>query len=280
MRETDRRGQNGVGRLARSCSVFAIGGAAMLALSSSMAVEQAFSNLRPQPLRSGFETMSPATQALQARDSDNPAWFAVEEGARLYQQPAGLQQRSCASCHGDARGALREVVPLYPRFDETRSAPIDLSGRIEACRVRHQQAERLPPEDDRRLALQAYLGSVARGLPMTPDPDPRLQAARVRGQERFNQRIGQLGLSCADCHDRHWGQRLGGSMIPQGHPNAYPLWRLQWQSIGSLQRRIRACLVGVRAEPWSAAEPAWVELELFLQWRGAGLKVETPGVRP
>lgn len=234
----------------------------------------------PQPLRSGFETMGGATQAMQNRDSDNPAWFAVEEGARLYTQPAGTQRRSCAGCHGDARESLRVAVPLYPRFDETTSAPIDLSSRIEACRVRHQQAEPWSPEDTRRLALQAYLGSLARGLPLRPDPDPRLQSARARGQERFNQRIGQLGLSCADCHDRHWGQRLGGSMIPQGHPNAYPLWRLQWQAIGSLQRRVRACLTGVRAEPWGLAESAWVELELFLHWRGAGLSVETPGVRP
>lgn len=236
--------------------------------------------VRPEPLRSGFDTMGQATQAMQRNDSDNPAWFAVQEGARLYQQPAGAQQRSCAGCHADAPQSLRSAATMYPRFDAVSSAPINLSSRIEACRIRHQQAEEWPPEDARRLALLAYLGSVARGLALNPDPDPRLHDARARGQERFSQRIGQLGLSCADCHDRHWGQRLGGSVIPQGHPNAYPLWRLQWQAVGSLQRRIRACLVGVRAQPWASTDPAWVELELFLQWRGAGLAVETPGVRP
>ena len=92
--------------------------------------------------------------------------------------------------------------------------------------------------------------------------------------------MGQLDLSCAECHDARWGGRLGGSTIPQGHPNGYPLYRLEWQGLGSLQRRLKGCLTGVRAEPWPADAPEWVELELHLQRRGAGLPMETPAVRP
>lgn len=235
---------------------------------------------RPDPLRSGFDTMGASTQAMQRRDSDNPAWFAIEEGARLFRASDGRAQRSCASCHAEPATRFRSTAALYPRFDAAQGKVMDLSGRIEACRVQHQQADPWPREDVRRLALHAYIALQSRGQPLQPDPDPRLQEARTRGHARFNQRIGQLSLSCADCHDRHWGQRLGGSPIPQGHPNAYPLWRLQWQAIGSLQRRMRACLIGVRAEPWPADDPAWLELELFLQWRAAGLPLETPGVRP
>ncbi|MEI7447490.1 MAG: sulfur oxidation c-type cytochrome SoxA, partial [Burkholderiales bacterium] len=101
-----------------------------------------------------------------------------------------------------------------------------------------------------------------------------------RGRRLFERRIGQLDLSCADCHDARCGLKLGGSTIPQGHANGYPLYRLEWQAIGSLQRRLRGCLAGVRAEPWPADAPEWTELELYLARRGAGLPVETPAVRP
>jgi sulfur-oxidizing protein SoxA len=58
------------------------------------------------------------------------------------------------------------------------------------------------------------------------------------------------------------------------------LYRLEWQALGSLQRRLRGCLTGVRAELWPADAAQYVELELYLQQRGAGLPLEVPAVRP
>ena len=49
------------------------------------------------------------------------------------------------------------------------------------------------------------------------------------------QREGQLNLSCANCHDDNWDKRLAGSPIPQAHPTGYPIYRLEWQTLGSLQ---------------------------------------------
>jgi sulfur-oxidizing protein SoxA len=68
--------------------------------------------------------------------------------------------------------------------------------------------------------------------------------------------------------------------MPQGHPNGYPLYRLEWQSLGSLQRRLRNCLIGMRAEPYAYGAGEYVDLELFLMWRARGMAVETPAVRP
>ena len=93
-------------------------------------------------------------------------------------------------------------------------------------------------------------------------------------------RQGQLNLSCAQCHDDNWGQKLGGAAIPQAHPTGYPLYRLEWQSLGSLRRRLRNCLVGMRAEPYPYGAAEHVNMELYLMWRARGMKVETPAVRP
>jgi sulfur-oxidizing protein SoxA len=50
--------------------------------------------------------------------------------------------------------------------------------------------------------------------------------------------------------------------------------------MGSLSRRLRNCLTGVRAELLEYGSSTQVALELYLGWRASGLKVETPGVRP
>jgi L-cysteine S-thiosulfotransferase len=74
--------------------------------------------------------------------------------------------------------------------------------------------------------------------------------------------------------------RLGSSAIPQAHATGYPIYRLEWQAMGSLQRRIRNCMAGVRAEPFAYGAPDMVALELHLASRARGLFVETPAVRP
>jgi len=129
------------------------------------------------------------------------------------------------------------------------------------------------------LALTAYVGQQSRGMPLQPT-DERLQPFIEAGRDFFNRRQGQINLSCAQCHDERWGKRLAGSVIPQGHATGYPLYRLEWQALGSLQRRLRNCLTGMRAELYPLGAPEYVDLQLYLMWRARGLAVETPAVRP
>jgi sulfur-oxidizing protein SoxA len=130
------------------------------------------------------------------------------------------------------------------------------------------------------LALSAFVGTQSRGLPVTPPEDARLRPFLEAGRQLYELRQGQLNLSCGQCHDDNWGKRLAGAAIPQAHPNGYPIYRLEWQGMGSLQRRLRNCLIGMRAEHFEYGAPEYVDLELYLAWRGRGLPVETPAVRP
>ena len=50
--------------------------------------------------------------------------------------------------------------------------------------------------------------------------------------------------------------------------------------MGSLQRRIRTCMTGVRAEPFAFNSIEMAELETYLASRAAGMPLETPAVRP
>jgi sulfur-oxidizing protein SoxA len=249
--------------------------AALLAL-----IDIANAEIPSKDRRSGFDFMSPQTQAMQADDTSNPGMFAVIEGERLWRESPGDGGKSCASCHRDAESSMRGVAARYPAFDEAAKRPIDLAGRINRCREKRQSAPPLSRESDELLALTTYVAHQSRGMPIAPAADRRLEPFRNNGRQWFERKLGQLQLSCASCHDERSGSRLGGSIIPQAHPTGYPLYRLEWQSLGSLQRRLRGCLVGVRAEPFIYGAPEYVEIELFLMSRAAGLNVETPAVRP
>lgn len=237
-------------------------------------------DIAPADRRSGFDFMSPQTQAMQSEETSNPGMLWVADGERLWSQLQEPSGKSCASCHDDATKSMRGVATRYPAFDEATKRPIDLMGRINQCRTKRQGATPLEYQSDELLALTAYVAYQSQGMPVAPSADSRLQPFRENGRAWFERRLGQLQLSCASCHDDRWGGRLGGSVIPQGHPTGYPLYRLEWQSIGSLQRRLRGCLVGVRAEPFDFGAPEYVDIELFLMERARGLKIESPAVRP
>lgn len=222
--------------------------------------------------RSGRDTMSPALRTLQADDGQHPAQLALALGSELWRAGA----RSCASCHGQP-AALRGASTRYPAWD---AGLIDLPGRIQRCRVRQQQLPAWAPEAEPLLALAALVAQQSRGLPLQPPRGPELDAAAARGQRLYGTRIGALNLSCAQCHDERAGQRLGGSLIPQGHVDDYPVYRLEWQSLGSLQRRLRGCLSGVRATVWRWDSAELLALEVHLARRSAGLVTQAPGVRP
>jgi sulfur-oxidizing protein SoxA len=99
------------------------------------------------------------------------------------------------------------------------------------------------------------------------------------GRTLYYEQQGQLDLSCAQCTSKAGASACGAETISQGHPNGFPAYRLEWQTLGSLHRRLRACFQGVRAEPFASGTPELINLELYLAWRAQGLAVETPAVR-
>jgi L-cysteine S-thiosulfotransferase len=229
--------------------------------------------------KSGYDLMGRETRAMQDDDTSNPATLTVLDGEAAWKRKAGME-KSCADCHGDAGTSMKGVAARYPAFDAARARPVNLEQRINICRVEQQKAAPLPFESKGMLALATYLGRQSRGVPITAGEDERTRPFREAGREMFSRRQGQLNLSCANCHDDNSGGRLAGAPIPQGHPTGYPLYRLEWQAVGSLQRRLRNCIAGMRAESYPFGAPELVDLELYLMWRARGMPLETPAVRP
>jgi sulfur-oxidizing protein SoxA len=213
--------------------------------------------------------MSRETQAMQDDEVTGPAALWLLEGEALF-------RAGCARCH--AEGAMKGVAARYPALHDGRL--VNLEQRVNACRVERAKLPALAYESRELLALTAYVGRQSRGLPIAVAVDGDAGAALERGRAFFLRRQGQLNLACTQCHDEHWGRKLAGSTIPQAHPTGYPIYRLEWQSLGSLQRRLRNCLTGMRAENYPLGATELVELELYLMGRARGMKLETPAVRP
>ena len=230
--------------------------------------------------RSGLLDMRPEAQAMQRDDSMNPGMLWVLDGEALWGRKPATTAQSCADCHGDAAGSMRGVAARYPAWDGASNAPIDLAGRIIQCREARQAGPPLARESQDLLALTSFVAHQSRGLPIAPPKDAGMRATREAGQRLYMTRLGQINLSCAQCHDDHAGRRLAGSIIPQGHPTGYPIYRLEWQAMGSLQRRLRGCMTGVRAEPFAYGSAAFIAIEAYLMERAHGMVVETPGIRP
>ncbi len=230
--------------------------------------------------RSGARDMGEALQKMQDDDTANPGMLFVQLGGQLWAKAAGTAGKSCADCHDGAAASMKGVAARYPAMPRDGDRPLDLEDRINLCRAVHQQAGNLPPESRELLALTAYVAHQSRGLPIAPPADARLAPFRAQGAEIFRRRQGQLDLSCAICHDDNAGKKLAGVTIPEAHPTGYPIYRLEWQTLGSLKRRLRNCLVGMRAEPYPYEASEYVVLELFLMERARGMTLESPGVRP
>jgi sulfur-oxidizing protein SoxA len=204
----------------------------------------------------------------------------VLDGEALWKRKTGAADKACADCHDDARASMKGVAARYPAYDKAQGHPVDLAQRINLCRVGHQQAPPLAYESRDLLALSAFVAEQSRGIAIPGDNDPQLEPFIAEGRELFMQRQGQLNLGCANCHDDNWDKHLAGSAITQAQPTGYPLYRLEWQSLGSLQRRLRSCMIGMRAQPYDYGAPELVDLELYLMSRAKGMPIETPAVRP
>lgn len=246
------------------------------ALSAAMA--QA-SDIPPAERRSGSSFMAAETRAMQNDDVANPGMLWVLDGATMWKQKSGNAGKSCFDCHGEPE-TMRGVAARYPIYDSVLQRPIDLSQRINICREQKQNASRFAAESKELLSLTALIAKQSRGMPIAAATNPELAPFRARGREVFTRRQGQLNLSCSNCHDDNWGKPLAGNTIPQAHPTGYPVYRLEWQSLGSLQRRFRNCMNGIRAEPYPYGSEEFVDLELYLMSRAKGMPVESPAVRP
>ena len=104
-------------------------------------------------------------------------------------------------------------------------------------------------------------------------------SAVEKGKKIYYTRVGQLNMSCSNCHEDNYGKYIRADHLSQGQSNGFPTYRLKWQKLGSLHRRFKGCMKNIRATPYKPGSDEFVALEIYLSQRGKGLEIETPAVR-
>lgn len=237
------------------------------------------SQIPAEDIRSGYEFLQPETQSLQNDEFANPGFLWVDKGRALFNQSPENGMRACSSCHSSDSQPVSASAAHYPAIDEKTGKLVNLEARINLCRERYQAFAPLQYESDELLGLTAYLSHLAQGEPISVNIEGPAKAYYDAGEDYFFLRKGQFNLACSQCHNEQWGKKLRGDTISQGHGNAFPAYRMEWQTFGSLHRRMRDCDAGIRAEPLEYGSETYTAVELYLAKRAEGLSMESPGVR-
>ena len=190
---------------------------------------------RPAQPTAGRAFQSPATQALQDDDTSNPGMLWVDQGAKLWNAPAGSTGKSCMSCHGEAAQSMKGVAARLPAVDAVTGRLMNLEARIINCRTEHQGAKAPVHESQELLSLSVFISMQSRGLPRTVQIDGAAYQYFQRGKTYWQTRQGQLNLACSQCHDDNVGEEAA-----RGHHQRRPLSRLAQLSTGLARHGVAA----------------------------------------
>ncbi len=226
--------------------------------------------------KSGYLYATPETRTLQDDDDLNPGFVWVDIGKRIWSD--GKSGRSCADCHG-APESMRGIGAAYPKISKETGRLFALEHQINYCRTERMKTDALAWESDDLLGITAFVMHQSRGLPVAVAIDGPAQPFFERGRDLYFVRRGQLNIGCYHCHVVNHGRRLRADLLSEGYVNGFPQFRLGWQHMGSVHGMMKTCYELVRAVPEPHGSDELTALQLYLAWRGNGLRVETPAVR-
>lgn len=229
--------------------------------------------------RSGYTFAEPETRAMQDDDFSNPGFLWVEKGEKLWAKAEGSAGKACKDCHGKAEASMKGVAATYPRFDAAENRVLPLDQKINQCRTERMGAPAWKSESDPLLAMWTYVQHQSRGMPMAVQVDGPAAPYFDMGRRLYYERRGLNDMACKTCHEDLAGMHLRSELLSQGQVNGFPTYRLKWQKLGSVERRIRGCFDEVRAEPYPTGSLENTVLELYTAWRSNGLLIEAPSVR-
>jgi len=129
------------------------------------------------------------------------------------------------------------------------------------------------------LNMTALISVQSRGMPVNIQTDGPMAEWMDKGKDLYYTRVGQLNMSCSNCHEDNYGNQIRSDHLSQGQINGFPVYRLKWAGLGSIHRRFKGCMANIRATPFKRGSDEFIALEAYVASRGIGLAVEGPSVR-
>ncbi|MCS6764146.1 MAG: sulfur oxidation c-type cytochrome SoxA [Candidatus Protistobacter heckmanni] len=209
----------------------------------------------------------------------HPASLWADLGRQIWSRntPGG----SCASCHSEPE-KMAGVAAKFPTLDPSTCAPRNLGDQIRRCRCRQKLTDE-GPESENVLALNAMLVKLSAGMKVAPfilpGREKDLEVYRFASQARYFKRMGCINLSCAQCHDGAVGAKLRNDNVSPTYTKGFPIYRLELQGMGSIERRLRACYFGVQAAVPEPGSLVLRQLEIYLSEHARGMPLDGPALR-
>ena len=225
---------------------------------------------------SGWRFRSSETQALQTDDFDNPAMIFVDQGIDLWEKVDGTEGKSCSSCHED----VEEFAGLRAKLPRVEDGTlVTMENLVNECRTERMGAEEWKWSKGNMTAMTALISLQSRGMPIDVEIDGDAAPFWEKGKELYYTRVGQLDMSCSNCHEDNYGTMIRADHLSQGQINGFPTYRLKNAKLNSVHGRFKGCMKNIRATPYKEGSDEFKALELYLASRGQGLAVESPSVR-
>lgn len=202
---------------------------------------------------------------------------AIEEGETLYNTKF-KNGKSFASCFPNP--AIRGE---YPYFDEKRKEVITLSVAINEC-LKKNNEKPWKMKKGNIAKLKAYLAyesmEAEKSLNIKIQSEEAFKAYE-RGKKYYYSQRGYLKLSCASCHVQGAGQRVRNEKLSQflGHVTHFPVYRLKWNGLGTLERRMSGCIKDEGQVPPKDDSKEMRELIYFMSYMSNGMKIDGPDIR-
>jgi sulfur-oxidizing protein SoxA len=215
----------------------------------------------------------------QSIDDFPPYDFAVDRGKAMFATPFA-NGKTYADCFPGQGIGIRQN---YPYFDAQSGEVVTLELALNRCRETNGEQPYSYVRDE-MASLTAYMAFTSRGKPFDikiPD-DPRALAAYEKGEQYFYTRRGQLNFSCASCHVQNPGNHIRTEVLAPalGLLNAMPIYRSEWNGMGTISRRFVTCNSQVRGVPLKPQDELYRDVEYYLSYMSNGLPISGPGARP
>ncbi len=202
---------------------------------------------------------------------------AIDAGKELYAKKFA-NGKSFASCFKEPSD-----VAKYPYFDEKRKEVISLTVAINECLASNgEKAWKM--SKGKMATLQGYMANAA-----TEDEkiiniqinSKEAANAYIRGKKYYYSQRGYLKLSCASCHIQGAGQRVRNEKLSQllGQTTHFPVYRLKWDGLGTLERRMAGCIKDEGQVPPKSNSAQMRELLYFMAYMSNGMKIDGPDIR-
>jgi sulfur-oxidizing protein SoxA len=202
---------------------------------------------------------------------------AIDAGEELYGKKFA-NGKSFASCFKEPSDAAN-----YPYFDEKRKEVVSLTVAINECLTTNGE-KAWKTSKGKMATLQGYMANVAtenEKVIAVKISSKEAADAYKRGKEYYYSQRGYLKLSCASCHVQGAGQRVRNEKLSQllGQTTHFPVHRLKWDGLGTLERRMAGCIKDEGQVPPKSNSAQMRELLYFMAYMSNGMKIDGPDIR-